>query len=387
MHQHSWMTPELETVRDTVRRFCEKELLPNEERWTVQRMVDREAWLKAGEVGLLCPGISDEYGGGGGSFVHEAVAFSEQARMVASGLGNAVHSGMVAHYIENWASEEQKHAWLPKMTSGEMVGAIAMTEPGVGSDLQRIRTRAVRDGDHYVINGAKTYISNGQHANLVCVVAKTSDDPAAGAKGISIIVVETDKVQGFRRGRSLAKIGLHAQDTSELFFDDLRVPCANLLGPREGEGFKQLMKELPRERIVTAFAALGAMERAIQETLAYTAERQVFGATVLELQNSRFKLAECETKARLAAVFLDHCAARLLAGELDPTTAAMAKYWVTESCCQVVDECLQLHGGAGYMLEYPIARLYQNVRVFRILAGTNEIMKELIARDLVKRVS
>jgi acyl-CoA dehydrogenase len=378
------MTAELETFQDTVRRFCEQELLPNEERWTAQRMVDREAWLKAGECGLLCPGISDEYGGGGGNFLHEAVAFSEQARMVASGLGNAVHSGMVAHYIENWANENQKRAWLPKMASGELVGAIAMTEPGVGSDLQRIRTNAVRDGDHYVINGAKTYISNGQHAGLVCIVVKT--DPAAGAKGISIVVVETDKVEGFRRGRSLGKIGLHAQDTSELFFDDMRVPCANLLGPQEGQGFKQLMKELPRERLVTAFAALGAMERAVEEALNYTSQRQVFGSTVLDMQNTRFKLAECETKARLAAVFLDHCAARLLDGELDLPTAAMAKYWVTEACGQVVDECLQLHGGAGYMTEYPIARLYQNVRVFRILAGTNEIMKELIARDLVKRV-
>ncbi|CAN7700073.1 acyl-CoA dehydrogenase family protein [Variovorax paradoxus] len=386
MYRPSWMTAELETFRDTVRRFCEKELLPNEERWAAQRMVDREAWLKAGESGLLCPGISEEYGGGGGNFLHEAVAFSEQARMVASGLGNAVHSGMVAHYIDNWASEDQKRAWLPKMASGEMVGAIAMTEPGVGSDLQRIRTRAVRDGDHYVISGAKTYISNGQHANLVCVVVKTNPDPAAGAKGISIVVVETDKVEGFRRGRSLGKIGLHAQDTSELFFDEMRVPCANLLGSKEGEGFKQLMKELPRERLVTACAALGAMERAIEETLNYTSQRQVFGSTVLDMQNTRFTLAECETKTRLAAVFIDHCTVKLLNGELDLPTAAMAKYWVTEACGQVVDECLQLHGGAGYMMEYPIARLYQNVRVFRILAGTNEIMKELIARDLVKRV-
>ena len=386
MHQPSWMTPELESLRDTARRFYERELVPNEDRWASQQMVDREVWLKAGEAGLLCAGIPEEYGGGGGSFLHEAVIFGEQTRMLANGLGNGVHSGIVAHYIHNFASEEQKRRWLPKMATGELVGAIAMTEPGTGSDLQSIRTRAVRDGDHYVIDGAKTYISNGQHAGLVCVVAKTDPDPNAGAKGISIIVVETEGTEGLRRGKPLHKVGLHSQDTSELFFDGLRVPCANLLGSEEGQGFRQLMKELPRERLIASFSALGAMERAIEETLAFTAQRRVFGQPLLGMQNTRFKLAECETKARLAAVFADHCATLLQRGELDPATAAMAKYWTTQACGEVVDECVQLHGGAGYMTEYPIARLYQNVRIYRILAGTNEIMKELIARELEKRV-
>jgi acyl-CoA dehydrogenase len=384
MHQPSWMTPELETFRDTVRRFCERELLPNEERWAQQQHVDREVWLKAGEAGLLCPGVSEAYGGGGGTFLHEAIAFSEQVRLLANGLGNGVHSGIVAHYIDNFANEEQKRRWLPKMATGELVAALAITEPEAGSDVQGIRTRAVREGDDYIINGAKTYISNGQLADLVCVVAKT--DPEAGAKGISIIMVETCGTPGFRRGRALHKIGLHSQDTSELFFDDMRVPCANLLGAQEGDGFRQLMKELARERVITAYCALGAMERAIDETLRFVASRKVFGSALIEMQNTRFKLAECETKAKFAAVFLDHCALLLQDGKLDATTAAMAKYWVTEACGQVVDECLQLHGGAGYMIEYPIARLYQNVRINRILAGTNEIMKELIARELHQRV-
>ena len=384
MHQPSWMSAELETLRDNVRRFCETELLPNEERWSAQQCVDREVWFKAGAAGLLCPGIKEEYGGGGGNFLHEAVIFCEPARMLCPGLGNSLHSGIVAHYIENFASEAQKLEWLPKMASGELVGGLAMTEPGTGSDLQSVRTGAVIDGDHYVINGAKTYITNGSTANLICLVLKT--DPTKGSKGISIVVVETDKVQGFRRGRTLAKIGLHSQDTAELFFDDMRVPRANLLGPEEGQGFRQLMKELARERLITAMVSLACMERAIEETLAFTASRKVFGQSLLAMQNTRFKLAECETKATLAGAFLDQCAQKLLVGGLDSGTAAMAKWWVTEACGQVVDECVQLHGGAGCMLEYPIARLYQNVRVHRILAGTNEIMKELIARDMEKRV-
>ncbi|KQP19330.1 acyl-CoA dehydrogenase family protein [Pseudorhodoferax sp. Leaf265] len=383
MHQASWMNSDLETYRDSVRRFCERELLPNEKRWSAQGQVDREAWLKAGEAGLLCPGISGDYGGGGGNFLHEVVAFSEQVRLLCSGLGNAVHSGIVAHYIENFGTEHQKKRWLPKMATGELVAAIAMTEPGAGSDLQSIRTSAVRDSSHYIVNGAKTYISNGQLADLVCVVAKT--DPAAGAKGISIVVVEVESSPGFQRGRALEKIGLHSQDTSELFFHDMRVPCDNLLGHEEGQGFRQLMKELPRERIIAAYCALGAMERAIEETLRFVSTRKVFGASLMEMQNTRFKLAECDTKAKMAGVFLDHCASLEMVGKLDNATAAMAKFWVTDACGQVVDECLQLHGGAGYMVEYPIARLYQNSRINRILAGSNEIMKELIARDLVKR--
>jgi len=386
MHQPSWMTPELEALQDSARRFCETELAPNEARWCEQRCVDREVWFKAGQAGLLCPGIPEEYGGGGGNFLHEAVIFAEQARAVATGLGNSLHSGIVAHYIHNFASEAQKREWLPKMATGELVGGLAMTEPGTGSDLQSIRTRAIADGDDYVIDGAKTYITNGTTANLICLVVKT--DPAQRAKGLSIIVVETDKLAGgLRRGQPLHKIGMHSQDTCELFFDGMRVPRANLLGPEEGQGFRQLMKELARERLITAMMSLASMERAIEETLRFVAQRKVFGEPLLSMQNTRFKLAECQTLAEVAAAFVDRCATRLLAGQLDPATAAMAKWWVTDTCGKVVDECLQLHGGAGYMIEYPIARIYQNVRVHRILAGTNEIMKELVARDLEKRVA
>ncbi len=383
MHTYAWMTPELEAFRDTARRFCEKELVPNEARWAEQQCIDRDVWQKAGAIGLLCPGIPEEYGGGGGDFLYEAIAFTEQARALANGFGNTVHSGIVAHYLLNFGSEAQKRDWLPRMATGELVAAIAMTEPGTGSDLQSIKTRAVRDGDDYVISGAKTYITNGTSANLICVVAKT--DVTQGAKGISIIVVETDKVKGLKRGEPLKKIGLHSQDTCELFFDEMRVPRANLLGPEEGQGFRQLMKELARERLITALVAHVCMERAIEETLAFVSNRNVFGQKLLSLQNTRFKLAECETKATIAGVFLDDCVLKLLGGQLDPTTAAKAKWWTTETGGQIVDECLQLHGGAGYMIEYPIARLYQNVRIHRILAGTNEIMKELIARDLEKR--
>ena len=292
------MTPDLESFRDTVRRFYDKELVPNEERWGRQRHVDREVWRKAGAAGLLCVGISEAYGGGGGNFMHEAILFYEQTRAIVPGLGNGVHTGIVAHYIENFGSEAQKHEWLPKMASGELVGALAVSEPGAGSDVQAIQTRAVREDDHYLVNGAKTFISNGLLADLVCVVAKT--DPSAGSRGILLLMVETAKVRGFRRGRVLEKIGMHAQDTSELFFDDMRVPCANLLGMEEGQGFRQLMKELPRERVVTAMSAQGSMDRAIEETLAYARQRKLFGDTLFDFQNTRFKLAECQTKATVS---------------------------------------------------------------------------------------
>ncbi|WP_285411187.1 acyl-CoA dehydrogenase family protein [Variovorax sp. efr-133-TYG-130] len=380
MSQSPWMTPELENFRDNVRRFYDKELVPNEERWGRQQHVDREVWRKAGAAGLLCVGISEEYGGGGGNFMHEAILFYEQTLAIVPGLGNGVHTGIVAHYLENFGTEAQKQQWLPRMASGDLVGALAISEPGAGSDVQAIQTRAVRRDDHYVVNGAKTFISNGQLADLVCVVVKT--DPSAGSRGISLLMVETAKVQGFRRGRVLDKIGMHAQDTSELFFDDMRVPCANLLGPEEGQGFRQLMKELPRERVVTAMSAQGSMDRAIAETLAYARQRKLFGDTLFDFQNTRFKLAECQTKATVSRAFIDRCIDQLARGELDATTAAMAKWWCTQTCGEIVDECLQLHGGYGYMTEYPIARIYQNVRIGRILAGSNEVMKELVARDM-----
>ncbi|HAH80010.1 MAG TPA: acyl-CoA dehydrogenase, partial [Gammaproteobacteria bacterium] len=310
---------------------------------------------------------------------HETVIMEEQLRAGVNGLGSQVHSQIVAPYFLHYGTEEQKQRWLPKMASGEMVGAIAMTEPNTGSDLQSIRTTAVRDGDEYVVNGAKTYISNGQLCDLVIVVAKT--DPDKGAKGISLIVVETD-TPGFERGRNLKKMGQEAADTSEMFFSDCRVPVSNRLGEAEGQGFIQLMTQLPQERLNIAQAAVIDMERALEMTIDFVKERKAFGQRVLDFQNTKFKLAECKTEALVARTFVDQCVVKHLAGELDAATASMAKYWTTEKQNQIIDICLQLHGGAGYMDEYPISRMYRDARVQTIYGGTNEIMKELISRTL-----
>jgi acyl-CoA dehydrogenase len=376
----AWMDPDLELLRDTARRFFETECAPRHEEWAEQKHVDRRIWRRAGELGLLCAGIPEEYGGGGGHFLHEAVICEEQQRAMVNSFSINVHSGILAHYLLAYGSQAQKKRWLPAMASGEMVGAIAMTEPGAGTDLQRIRTTALREGDHYVVNGAKTFITNGLHADLVCVAVKT--DPQAQAKGVSLLMMETRDLPGFRRGRLLDKIGQRAQDTVELFFDDVRVPVANLLGGEEGRGFAQLMQQLPRERLLIAVGAAATMQRAVDETLAYVQQRQVFGAPLMALQNTRFKLAECQTQATLARSFVDDCIARLQRGELDVPTAAMAKWWITDALCRVVDECLQLHGGYGYMNEYPIARMYADARVGRIYGGANEVMKEIIARGM-----
>ncbi|MHB9797460.1 acyl-CoA dehydrogenase family protein [Pseudomonas sp. MT3] len=378
--QSPWITDDLVIFQDSIRRFIANELAPHEERWWKLQHIDRDIWLKAGEFGMLLPSIPEQYGGGGGTFAHDAIVTLEQSRAMCTSLGTNVHSGIVAHYILRYASEEQKLEWLPKMARGELVGAIAMSEPGAGSDLQAIKTRAVRDGDEYVINGSKTFITNGFHADLILVVAKT--DPEKGAKGTSIVVVETKDLAGFRRGRILEKIGQKGQDTTELFFDDVRVPAANLLGPEEGKGFIQLMQQLPQERMIIALGALATMERAVEETAEYVRSRKVFGQTLLDLQNTRFKLAECKSIATIARAFIDDCMVKVLKGELSGETAAMAKWWSTEQNCKVIDECLQLHGGYGYMLEYPIARMYANARVSRIFGGSNEIMKEIIARTL-----
>ena len=378
-----WMTEELSIVREQVRRFLEREFTPHRERWEREGVVDRDAWLKAGAAGLLCAGIPEAYGGGGGTYAHEVVISEEVGRAGLAGgfgAGNGVHSSIVAHYILAYGTEEQKQRWLPKMASGEFIGAVAMTEPGTGSDLQSIRTTALRDGDHYVVNGQKTFISNGQNADLILVVAKT--DPTAGAKGVSIVAVETAEAKGFRRGRNLEKLGMHAQDTSELFFDDVRAPAANLLGETEGRGFTQLMVQLAWERLSCAFGAVVAMEQAVAMTSQYVRERKAFGQPIMSFQNTQFKLAEAKTKAVIGRSFVDGLMVQLLAGTLDPTTAAMAKWWCTQSQCEVVDECLQLHGGYGYMTEYPIARLYADARVQKIYAGSNEVMKMLIARAL-----
>ncbi|WP_410653455.1 acyl-CoA dehydrogenase family protein [Amycolatopsis sp. cmx-4-54] len=379
IQKSSWSTTELEDLRDLARTFCQKELVPNQERWAAEKKVDRELWTKAGEVGLLALSIPEEYGGGGGTFAHEAVLYEEQARSGDSAWGVTVHNGIVAHYILEYANEEQKKAWLPKFASGEMVGAVAMTEPGTGSDLQNIKTRAVRDGDHYVINGAKTFITNGFHSDLVVVAVKT--DPEAGAQGVSLIAVETD-TPGFSRGRVLDKIGLKGQDTAELNFDDVRVPVANLLGAQEGLGFIQLMQQLPQERLIIAVTAVAGMEAAIDQTIAYTKDRQAFGRPVYNFQNTKFKLAEAATEAAVSRAFLDQCIERHLRKELDVQGAAMAKLWTTERVNKVVDDCLQLFGGYGYMTEYPIARAWADIRISRIFGGTSEIMKEIISRTL-----
>lgn len=373
-----WLTEELVILQNAAAKFFNSELAPHQQRWEDQGIVDREAWTKTGAAGFLCAEIPVAYGDAGGDYRHETVIMEEQLRAGASGLGSQVHSQIVAPYFLHYGTEEQKHRWLPGMAAGTLVGAIAMTEPNTGSDLQAVQTTAIREGDVYVVNGSKTYISNGQHCDLVIVVAKT--DPSLGAKGISLIVVEAN-TPGFKRGRNLKKLGQAAADTSELFFEDCRVPVNNLVGD-EGRGFVQLMQQLPQERLNIAQAAVVEIERALAMTLDFVRERKAFGKRILDFQNTRFKLAECKTEALIARTFVDQCLTRHLAGELDAATASMAKYWVTEKQNQIIDTCLQLHGGAGYMEEYPISRMYRDARVQSIYGGTNEIMKELIGRTL-----
>jgi len=378
-YRSAWMDKDLDALADTARTFFEKECAPHEERWGEQQHVDREAWIKAGDQGLLCLSIPEEYGGGGATFAHEAVLARQQVHALSPSLGIGLQNAIIAHYFNAYGTEQQKLHWLPKMASGEVVSAIAMTEPGTGSDLQAIKTRAVKDGDDYVINGAKTFISNGHHADVVLVVCQT--DPEAGAMGFSLIIVETDR-PGFSRGRNLKKIGQHGQDTCELSFTDVRVPRSNLLGEAEGSGFIHLMQQLPQERLILGVAAVATMEKAVELSIEYTKDRTVFGKPVFAFQNSKFVLAECATLVRVAQSFLDDCIQRHLDGELDIETAAMAKWWLTEQQCIVVDRCLQLFGGYGYMEEYPIARMYADSRIQKIYGGTTEIMKEIISRSL-----
>ncbi|ORM32481.1 acyl-CoA dehydrogenase family protein [Williamsia sp. 1135] len=378
-HVSPWVTDDLDDLRGLVRSFFEKTVAPNADKYVDQHHVDRDLWNQAGELGLLCMSIPEEYGGGGGTFAHEAVLIEEQARVGDSSWGVSLHNGIIAHYLLAYGTEEQKQQWLPKMASGEVVGAIAMTEPGTGSDLQSIKTKAIRDGDDYVIDGSKTFITNGSQADLIIVVVKT--DTSEGAKGISLVLVEGDR-EGFRRGRVLDKIGQRGQDTSELFFDAVRVPVANLLGTEEGQGFIQLMQQLPQERLIIAVASVAGMESAVAQTIAYTKDRQAFGRPVFGFQNTKFKLAEAATETRIARVFVDDCIVKHLTGELDIPTVAMAKWWTTDRAMSVLDECVQLFGGYGYMSEYPIGRMWADGRVQKIYAGTNEIMKEIIARSL-----
>jgi len=379
-YRSPWMNAELDAVRDTARKFLEKESAPNHERWAKERQIDRSFWNAAGDLGLLCVSCPTEYGGGGGTFAHEAVVMEEQARIADDCWNYSVHSTIVAHYFAAYGSDEQKRRWLPKLASGEYVGAIAMTEPGTGSDLQAVRTTARREGDHYVINGSKIFITNGTHCDLLIIVARTGPDP--GGKGLSLIVAETQGLKGFTRGRVLEKIGAKGGDLRELFFEDMRVPVVNLLGSVEGQGFVQLMKQLPQERLAIAATAVASAEHAVDLAIEYAKQRSAFGQTLMSFQNTRFVLAECRTEALALRTFVDHCIMLHLDGKLDAATASMAKYLATDKQCQIIDRCLQVFGGFGYMMEFPIARMYAAARVQKIYGGTNEIMKELIARSL-----
>jgi acyl-CoA dehydrogenase len=381
--KRAWSDADLEAYRDAASRFIDAEMAPTDEAARHRGHVGHELWRRCGELGFLCADIPEQYGGAGGDFRHEAVFYEEMARRGLTGLGASVHT-IVAHYLLNHGTEDQKQRWLPRMCMGELVGAIAMTEPGAGSDLQAVRMRAERTEQAgragYKLNGSKTFITNGYLAGLVLVVAKT--DPSQGAKGTSILVVETAGCPGYRVGRVLDKIGMKSQDTSELFFDDVFVPDEALLGGSEGQGFFQLMSDLPYERLIIGVLALATMEGAYAQTLSYVRERQVFGKPLAEQQNTRFKLAEVATTIQVGRAFIDQCVQRLVAGELDTATASMAKLWASEAQGRVIDECLQLFGGYGYMNEYPIARMYADARVQRIYGGANEIMKEVIARAL-----
>ncbi|MFN4295416.1 MAG: acyl-CoA dehydrogenase family protein [Brevundimonas sp.] len=372
---------EITLFSDSVGKWIDEHAGPEKmAEWIAASSVPRDLWTRAGEAGLLNLSMPEEWGGMGGDYRHEVVLMEQLGWKGADHFGISLHNAIVAPYVAHYGSDEQKGRWLPKLASGELVGAIAMTEPGAGSDLQGVKTTAIRKGEHYVLNGSKTFITNGQLANFIIVVAKT--DPAEGAKGISLVVVETDGLEGFERGRNLHKIGMEANDTSELFFNDVKVPVENIIGEAEGRGFYHLMEQLPQERLNIAVQGVAAAERGLRETLAYVKERKAFGKRVIDFQNTQFKLAEVKTKLTVARVFVNHCIGLHLKGQLDAATASMAKYWVTDIQGETIDEMLQLHGGYGYMTEYPIAQLYKDARVQRIYGGTNEIMKLLIARTL-----
>lgn len=370
---------DINMFRDATYRFYKNEMAPHSESFRKNKMVDRKFWNQAGEYGLLCPSMPEEYGGGGGDYRHEMIIQEELVRAGVDGFGLSLHNAIVAPYILNFGTEEQKRKYLPKMASGELVGAIAMTEPGTGSDLQGIKTNAKKDGNGWVLNGSKTFITNGGTANLIIVVADTGGE---GKHSKSLFLLETDEVEGFRRGRILDKVGNDAQDTAELFFDDIKLPADALLGEQEGMGFIQLMTELPQERLNIAVTAVAVMEEALRETIDYVKQRKAFGKRVMDFQNTQFELAECKTIAQIAKTFVYDCADKHLRGELDTVTASMAKYWCTDKECEVIDRCLQLFGGYGYMNEYKIGRMYRDARVERIYGGTNEIMKMVIARSL-----
>ncbi|HOM15158.1 MAG TPA: acyl-CoA dehydrogenase family protein [Rubrivivax sp.] len=377
LHRHAWMDESIAAFRDQVRRYVAAEMAPRLDGWRRSGGIPREVWAPFGALGFLLPEIDEAYGGAGASLAYQLVVQDELAKAEFPAI-TGVHS-IASHYIVDYGTEAQKQRWLPRLASGEMLAAIAMTEPGCGSDLKAITTRARRDGGHYVIDGAKTFITNGAVCNLLVVVARTGEP---GSRGLSLLVLETDQLPGFHVGRRLEKIGQHAVDTAELSFDGVRVPTDQLLGGTEGHGFKQLMGQLPYERLLIAVPAAAVIERALELTVEYTQQRKAFGQTLADFQNTRFKLAEVATTAHIVRSFVNDCIQRLLDGTLDQEAAYMAKWWCTEQQCKVVDECLQLFGGFGYMTEYPIARLYADARVQRIYGGANEVMKDLIARRL-----
>jgi acyl-CoA dehydrogenase len=377
LHRHAWMDADIDAFRDQARRYIDRELVPHLEGWRRQGFIPREVWRPFGELGFMLPEVSETYGGAGANLAYQLVVQDELARAEVP-ANTAVHS-IVAQYIVAYGTDAQKQRWLPKLASGEMLAGIALTEPGCGSDLKALRTKASKQGDHYLIDGAKTFITNGFPANLLVVAVRTG---GAGSSGVSLMVLETENLPGFRVGRRLEKLGQHASDTAELFFYSVRVHQDQLLGEQEGLGFRQLMSQLPYERLLIAVPAAAVIEKAVELTVDYTRNRKAFGQTVFDFQNTRFKLAECATLAHVVRSFVNDCVQRLLDGTLDDEAAYMAKWWCSEQQCKVTDECLQLFGGYGYMAEYPIARLYADARIQRIYGGTTEIMKDLLARRL-----
>lgn len=378
LHRHPWMDEQIASFRDQVRRLIAAEFSPKLEFWRKQGIIPRATWRHLAAIGALLPELEERYGGSGATLAYQLVVADELARAEVPAI-IAVHS-IVAHYILDYGTEAQKERWLPRLASGEMLAGIAMTEPGCGSDLKALRTSARREGDNYVINGSKIFITNGASGNLLVVAVRTGE---SGSRGVSLVILETEDLPGFSVGRKLDKLGQHASDTCELFFDNVRVPCSHLLGNEEGRGFKQLMSQLPYERTMLAVGAAAVIDRAVEVTVEYTKQRQAFGQTLADFQNTRFVLAECGTTAHIVRTFVNDCTQRLLDGTLDMEAAYMAKWWCTEQLCKVTDQCLQLFGGYGYMEEYPIARMYADARVQKIVGGTNEIMKDLIARRLL----
>ncbi|MEM9262414.1 MAG: acyl-CoA dehydrogenase family protein [Pseudomonadota bacterium] len=376
----AWKSDEHVLFEEEAAKFFTRELAPHVDKWRDQGKVDRWAWEKAGEAGMLCMSIPQEYGGLGVDFGFEQIFIEQQVACGIEGFGASLHSCIVAPYIEAYGTEEQKRRWLPRLAKGELIGAIAMTEPGTGSDLQSIKTTAIKEGNQYVVNGQKTFITNGQTANFVIVVSKTN--PGDGAHGVSLMCIETDEVDGFERGRNLKKMGHKAQDTSELFFSDVKIPTENMLGTEEGQGFIQLMQQLPSERHQIGIQGMAAIEKALELTIDYVKEREAFGRPIMKFQNTQFVLAECKAKATMARTFVDYCTEQLIHGRLDASTASMSKMLLSDLENEIIDECLQLFGGYGYMDEYPISRMYTGARVQRIYGGTNEVMKLLIARTL-----